>query len=131
MATCCVFVSVPVLYAVYRLTLMAFLTVVWLKHNVNIPVLWSVWYHVNHLLQVPRILNPVVLVVDALPDLCKDMQVRAYVESSFGSVEQCRQAQLLHHLLRMRLCVCVCLCVCYCSGRQSTAALSKNGWICY
>ncbi len=55
----------------------------------------------------PRILNPVVLVVDGLPDLCKDAQVRAYVESAFGSVEQCRQAHLLHDLLRMHLCVCV------------------------
>ena len=41
-------------------------------------------------LQVPRILNPVVLVVDGLPDLCKDKQVKAYVDSTFGSVEQCR-----------------------------------------
>ena len=41
-------------------------------------------------LQVPRILNPVVLVVDSLPDLCKDAQVNGYVESMFGSVEQCR-----------------------------------------
>lgn len=44
--------------------------------------------------QVPRILNPVVLVVDALPDLCKDTQVRAYVDSAFGSVEQCRKSIL-------------------------------------
>lgn len=42
------------------------------------------------ILQVPRILNPVVLVVDGLPDLCKDTQVKAYVDSAFGSVEQCR-----------------------------------------
>ena len=56
-------------------------------------------------------MNPVVLVVDGLPDLCKDAQVRAYVESAFGSVEQCRQAHLLHDLLRMHLCVCLCLCV--------------------
>lgn len=41
-------------------------------------------------LQVPRILNPVVLVVDGLPGLCKDKQVKAYVDSAFGSVEQCR-----------------------------------------
>lgn len=76
-----------------------------LEHGVSIPVLWSVWYHDYHVLQVPRILNPVVLVVDALPDLCKDTQVRAYVDSAFGSEEQCRQAQLLYHLL----CVCVCV----------------------
>ena len=42
------------------------------------------------LLQVPRILNPVALVVDGLPDLCKDQQVKGYVDSTFGSVEQCR-----------------------------------------
>ena len=42
------------------------------------------------ILQVPRILNPVVLVVDGLPNLCKDKQVKAYVDSAFGSVEQCR-----------------------------------------
>ena len=46
--------------------------------------------HVSHVMQVPRILNPVVLVVDGLPDLCKDAQVKAYVDSAFGSVEQCR-----------------------------------------
>ena len=55
----------------------------------------------------PRILNPVVLVVDGLPDLCKDAQVRAYVESAFGSVEQCRQAQLLYYVLCIRVCVCI------------------------
>ena len=91
------------------MTLVPSLTGAWLAHSVSIPILWSVWYHDNHVLQVPRILNPVVLVVDGLPDLCKDAQVRAYVESAFGSVEQCRQAQLLPHLLRMRLHVCVLL----------------------
>ena len=111
MATCFVFVSVSVLYAVCPMTRDAFLTMVWLKHGVSILVLWSMWYHDNHVLQVPRILNPVVLVVDALPDLCKDTQVRAYVDSAFGSVEQCRQAHLLHDLLRMHLCVCLCLCL--------------------
>jgi hypothetical protein len=94
------------------MTLVPSLTGAWLAHSVSIPILWSVWYHDNHVLQVPRILNPVVLVVDGLPDLCKDAQVRAYVESAFGSVEQCRQAQLLPHLLRMRLHVCVYACVC-------------------
>ena len=43
----------------------------------------------------PRILNPVVLVVDGLPDLCKDQQVKAYVDSTFGSVEQCRQVSFV------------------------------------
>lgn len=61
------------------------------------------------LLQVPRILNPVVLVVDSLPDLCKDQQVKGYVESLFGSVEQCRQVGAIqccnivhHHCLRAK-----------------------------
>ncbi|KAL3160918.1 hypothetical protein ABBQ38_009310 [Trebouxia sp. C0009 RCD-2024] len=44
--------------------------------------------------QVPRILNPVVLVMDGLPDLCKDKQVKAYVDSTFGSVEKCRKSIL-------------------------------------
>lgn len=48
------------------------------------------WQGISADVQVPRILNPVVLVVDSLPDLCKDQQVKGYVESLFGSVEQCR-----------------------------------------
>eukprot|EP00884_Botryococcus_braunii_P004593 jgi/Botrbrau1/14134/Bobra.182_3s0075.1 len=45
--------------------------------------------------QVPRILNPVVLVLDALPKLCKDDKLHNYVISVFGSVEACRKAILL------------------------------------
>ncbi len=41
-------------------------------------------------MQVPRILNPVVLVVDALPDLCRDVKLNAYVCSLFGSAEGAR-----------------------------------------
>ncbi len=46
------------------------------------------------LLQVPRILNPVVLVLDSLPQHCKDPHLRDYVHSVFGSVEGCRCAAL-------------------------------------
>ena len=41
--------------------------------------------------QVPRILGPVVLVVDAVDALCDDPNIRAYVESTFGSAERCRK----------------------------------------
>ena len=41
--------------------------------------------------QVPRILGPVVLVVDAVESLCRDPDLRAYVESAFGSPERCRK----------------------------------------
>ena len=41
--------------------------------------------------QVPRILGPVVLVVDAVESLCEDPDLRAYVESAFGSPERCRK----------------------------------------
>jgi hypothetical protein len=44
---------------------------------------------------VPRILNPVVLVLDQLPKLCRDPQVAAYVQAAFGGVEPCRKAILL------------------------------------
>jgi Protein of unknown function (DUF2009) len=43
-------------------------------------------------LQVPRILNPVVLVVDSLQKLCKDEKLEAYVKSLYGSVQACRCA---------------------------------------
>ena len=43
----------------------------------------------------PRILNPVVLVLDALPKHCKDPKLASYVNSVFGSVEGCRKAVLL------------------------------------
>ncbi len=43
----------------------------------------------------PRILNPVVLVLDALPKHCKDPKLAAYVHSMYGSVEGCRKAVLL------------------------------------
>jgi len=40
--------------------------------------------------QVPRILNPVVLVLDALPGLCADVKLAAYIKSVWGGVEECR-----------------------------------------
>ena len=40
--------------------------------------------------QVPRILNPVVLVLEALPDLCKDTRINALVTDSYGGVDECR-----------------------------------------
>ncbi|KAK9816451.1 hypothetical protein WJX72_000489 [[Myrmecia] bisecta] len=45
--------------------------------------------------QVPRILNPVVLVLDSLPKLCRDPQLRNYVDRTFGDVEACRKSILL------------------------------------
>ena len=44
--------------------------------------------------QVPRILNPVVLVASQLEKLCEDEGLRAYVESTFGGVERCRKTIL-------------------------------------
>lgn len=45
--------------------------------------------------QVPRILNPVVLVLEAIPKLCQDEHLSAYVHKVFGGVEECRHAILL------------------------------------
>ncbi len=43
-------------------------------------------------LQVPRILNPVVSVLDELPVICeRDTNIRAYIHSTFGSVDACRR----------------------------------------
>ncbi|KAL6752973.1 hypothetical protein V8C86DRAFT_1813438 [Haematococcus lacustris] len=41
-------------------------------------------------IQVPRILNPVVLVLDELPKLYRDPEVKLYIDSAFGSVEHCQ-----------------------------------------
>lgn len=40
--------------------------------------------------QVPRILNPLVLVLGELPGMCRDPAILQYVEGCFGSVEECR-----------------------------------------
>ena len=53
-----------------------------------LPALSLSW----HWGQVPRILNPVALVLDALPALCRDAQLASYVQAVFGSVEGCRCA---------------------------------------
>ena len=44
--------------------------------------------------QVPRILNPVVLAMDALPHLYKDPHVKVHIDSLFGDVETARQDHL-------------------------------------
>ena len=42
----------------------------------------------------PRILNPVVAVLDELPRLCRDAELAAYVDDAFGGVEPLRKAIL-------------------------------------
>ena len=44
--------------------------------------------------QVPRILNPVALVVQRVEELCEDDGLRQYVESTFGGVDECRKTIL-------------------------------------
>ena len=44
--------------------------------------------------QVPRILGPLVLVLDELPVLAKDAQLAKYLAATFGGVEECRKAIL-------------------------------------
>lgn len=44
-------------------------------------------------------MNPVVLVLDALPKICKDEKLNSYVISVFGSVEACRYGSSLFHVL--------------------------------
>lgn len=44
--------------------------------------------------QVPRILAPVVLVVDSLPQLAKNAKLAVYIESQWGCVDSCRRAIL-------------------------------------
>uniref|UniRef100_A0A7S0X7U2 Non-canonical E2 ubiquitin-conjugating enzyme C-terminal domain-containing protein n=1 Tax=Mantoniella antarctica TaxID=81844 RepID=A0A7S0X7U2_9CHLO len=44
--------------------------------------------------QVPRILNPVALVVSQVDELCKDPGLLRYVEGAFGSADGCRKAIL-------------------------------------
>lgn len=46
-------------------------------------------------MQVPRILSPLVLVLDEIPRLCRaDPNIAAYIESAFGGVEECRKTIL-------------------------------------
>ena len=61
---------------------------------------YSLW-HTHGVGQVPRILNPVVLVLDALPGLCADVNLAAYIKSMWGGVEECRcgRAAMYGHVL--------------------------------
>ena len=43
----------------------------------------------------PRILNPVILVLDSLPKLCQDPKINAYVTSVFGSMDMCLKTILV------------------------------------
>lgn len=45
-------------------------------------------------MQVPRILNPVVAVLEAIPKLNQDPEISAYLESAFGGAENCLKAIL-------------------------------------
>lgn len=44
--------------------------------------------------QVPRILNPVALIIDEIPKLARDPNINAYIKSTFGDIETCRKAVL-------------------------------------
>ena len=59
--------------------------------------------------QVPRILNPVVLVVDALPELCREPKLNAYVCSLYGSAEGARCGLLGRPSCRRWLLWCMCV----------------------
>ena len=50
-------------------------------------------------LQVPRILAPLVTVVEQLPKLCRDPHLMRYVTDTFGGVEECRK-QILQDFFR-------------------------------
>lgn len=58
----------------------------------NVP---NALFFLDKYMQVPRILNPVVMVLDAIPPLCsRDDKVRAYVQETFGGVEQAQRLVL-------------------------------------
>jgi hypothetical protein len=53
--------------------------------DANVP---NALFFLDKYMQVPRILNPVVNVLDAIPSMCaKDEGIREYVRANFGSVE--------------------------------------------
>lgn len=59
----------------------------------NVP---NALFFLDKYMQVPRILNPLVLVLDAIPPLCsRDAGVREYVLRTFGGVEQAQRAILV------------------------------------
>jgi hypothetical protein len=41
--------------------------------------------------QVAKILNPIILTLDQLDDLCKDDGIDEYVQTTFGGVDQCKK----------------------------------------
>ncbi|KAG2184002.1 hypothetical protein INT44_009013 [Umbelopsis vinacea] len=46
--------------------------------------------------QVAKILNPIVLTLDHIDDLCKDDGLNRYVQNTFGGVDQCKKEILLN-----------------------------------
>ncbi|CAO3672297.1 unnamed protein product [Umbelopsis vinacea] len=46
--------------------------------------------------QVAKILNPIILTLDQLDDLCKDDGIDEYVQTTFGGVDQCKKEILLN-----------------------------------
>ncbi|PNH09778.1 hypothetical protein TSOC_003592 [Tetrabaena socialis] len=58
----------------------------------NVPN--ALWF-IDKYTQVPRILNPLVSVLEELPKLYRDANLRAYIDSTYGGMEQCRKAMLV------------------------------------
>ncbi|CAO3660939.1 unnamed protein product [Umbelopsis ramanniana] len=46
--------------------------------------------------QVAKILNPIVLTLDHIDDLCKDDGLHRYIQNTFGGVDQCKKEILLN-----------------------------------
>lgn len=59
--------------------------------------------------QVASILNPIVLVLKQIPELCKNEKVDAYVEEQFGGVERLQKDILIDFFRSVCLSVCTCL----------------------
>eukprot|EP00798_Chlamydomonas_sp_ICE-L_P010312 gene10312-8243_t len=58
----------------------------------NVP---NAFHFIDKYTQVPRILNPTVLVLEELPNLYKDVNLAKYIDDTFGGVEQCRKSILV------------------------------------
>lgn len=54
----------------------------------NVP---NALHFIDKYTQVPRILNPVMLVLESLPKLGRDPEIAAYLSSAFGGEERCRK----------------------------------------